>query len=106
TPGTGSEHSPGPGICCLIGVGFCPMTRSCCGRRPTVADLCACHTSPYATCSYPGGCGSPGGCCDPATRLCATCAAVRGLCGDDCTKDHKHRRGQPNQRDDRSQVCG
>lgn len=71
-----------------------------------MADLCACHLSRYATCSYPGGCGSPGGCCDPAARLCATCAAVRGLCGDDCGKDHKHRRGQPNQRDDRSQVCG
>lgn len=37
--------------------------------------------------------------------LCITCAAIRGLCLDDCDRDHKHRRGAPNVADE-GVVCG
>lgn len=38
--------------------------------------------------------------------ICVTCTVIRGLCEQDCAKDHKHRRGVPNFADENSQLCG
>lgn len=43
-------------------------------------DRCACHTSSYAACDYPGGCGSSGGCCAARTPRhggCTVCPVTR-----------------------------